>query len=70
MSPIICLRYTDMNRDELMKLIVYLRERIEETGAAHKREGEERKDVISTLTVQMSTQAKKIFELTSMLRKS
>ena len=51
--------YADMNRDELIKLIIYQRERMEEADAARK-ESDRR---ISELT-------DKISELTGMLRKS
>ena len=51
--------YADMNRDELIKLIIYQRERMEESDAARK-ESDRR---ISELT-------DKISELTELLRKS
>lgn len=51
--------YADMNRDELIKLIIYLRERLEDADAARK-ESDRR---ISGLT-------DKISELTEQLRKS
>ena len=51
--------YADMNRDELIKLIIYLRERLEDADAARK-ESDRR---ISGLT-------EKISELTEQLRKS
>lgn len=51
--------YADMNRDELIKLIIYQRERMEEAASARK-ESDRR---ISELT-------EKISELTEMLRKS
>lgn len=66
----ICLRYADINRDELIKLIVYLRERLEESDTARRREREESASMISDLTAQVSALTEKISELTDMLRKS
>ena len=62
--------YADMNRDELIKLIVYQRERLEEADASRRREREESASRISALTAQVSALTEKISELTDMLRKS
>ena len=59
-----------MNRDELIKLIVYLRERLEESDTARRREREESASRISDLTAQVSALTEKISELTNMLHKS
>lgn len=55
--------YADMNRDELIKLIIYLRERLEDADAARKAARKESDRRISGLT-------DKISELTEQLRKS
>ena len=52
-----------MNRDELIKLVAYLTERLEESEAARKKEREESAGSISALAAQVS-------ELTEQLRKS
>ena len=58
--------YADMNRDELIKLIAYLRERLEEA----EREREESACRISDLSARVSALTEKISGLTDMLRKS
>ena len=55
--------YADMNRDELIKLAIYQRERLEESDAARKKEREESAGSISALAAQVS-------ELTEQLRKN
>jgi len=55
--------YADMNRDELIKLVAYLTERLEESDAARKKEREESAGSISALTAQVSA-------LTEQLRKN
>ena len=62
--------YADMNRDELIKLAVYQRERLEESDAARKKEREESAGRISALTAQVSELTDKISELTEQLRKN
>ena len=55
--------YADMSRDELIKLVAYLTERLEESDAARKKEREESAGSISALTAQVSA-------LTEQLRKN
>ena len=62
--------YADMNRDELIKLAVYQRERLEESDAARKKEREESAGRISALTAQVSELTAKLSELTEQLRKN
>ena len=62
--------YADMNRDELIKLAIYQRERLEESNAARKKEREERTGRISALTAQVSELTDKLSELTEQLRKN
>ena len=62
--------YADMNRDELIKLAIYQRERLEESDAARKKEREESAGRISALTAQVSELTDKISELTEQLRKN
>ena len=62
--------YADMNRDELIKLAIYQRERLEESDAARKKEREESAGRISALTTQVSELTDKISELTEQLRKN
>ena len=47
-----------MNRDELIRLIAFLRERLEETEAARKKEHEESSERISALTSEVSASNK------------
>ena len=62
--------YADMSRDELIKLAVYQRERLEESDAARKKEREESAGRISALTAQVSELTDKLSELTEQLRKN
>ena len=62
--------YADMNRDELIKLAVYQRERMEEVEAARRKEREESAGRISALTAQVSELTGKLSELTEQLRKN
>lgn len=62
--------YADMNRDELIKLIIYLQERLEEADFARKKEREESSGRISGLTEQVSALTDKMSELTEQLRKN
>ena len=59
-----------MNRDELIKLAIYQRERLEESDAARKKEREESAGRISALTAQVSELTDKLSELTEQLRKN
>ena len=60
--------YADMNRDELIKLIIYQRERIEGVEASHKKEREDSAGRISALTEEVSELVRKVGELTEMLK--
>ena len=62
--------YADMNRDELIKQIIYLRERLEEAEAARKKEHEESSERISALTSEVSGLNRRVGELTDMLKAS
>ena len=62
--------YAYMNRDELIKLAIYQRERLEESAAARKKEREESAGRISALTVQVSELTDKLSELMEQLRKN
>lgn len=62
--------YADMNRDELIKLIIYLQERLEEADFTRNKEREESSGRISGLTSQVSALTDKITELTEQLRKN
>ena len=62
--------YADMNRDELIKLAIYQRERLEESDAARKKEREESAGRISALTAQVSELTDRLSELTEQLRKN
>ena len=55
--------YADMSREELIKLVVYLQDRLEESDAARSKERE-------GLTAQVSALTDKISELTEQLRKN
>ena len=55
--------YADMSREELIKLVVYLQDRLEESDAARSKERE-------GLTAQVSALTDKISELTEQLRKT
>ena len=55
--------YADMSRDELIKLVAYLTDRLEESDVARRKEREESAGSISALTAQVSA-------LTEQLRKS
>ena len=62
--------YADMNRDELIKLAIYQRERLEEAEIARRKEHEESAGRISALTVQVSELTAKLSALTEQLRKN
>ena len=62
--------YADMNRDELIKLIIYLQVRLEEADFTRNKEREESSGRISGLTSQVSALTDKISELTEQLRKN
>jgi len=62
--------YADMDRDELVKLVIFLQERLEEADLARRKEREESSDRISGLTAQVSALTDKISELTEQLRKN
>jgi len=59
-----------MNRDELVKLAIYQRERMEEMEAARKKEREDNAVMISGLTAEVSELNKRVSGLTEMLRAS
>lgn len=62
--------YADMDRDELIRLIAFLRERLEEAEAARKKEHEESSERISALTSEVSGLNRRVGELTDMLKAS
>ena len=62
--------YADMNRDELIKLAIYQRERMEEMESARKKEREDSAGMISGLTAEVSELNRRVGELTEMLRAS
>ena len=62
--------YADMDRDELVKLVIFLQERLEEADLARRKEREESSGRISGLTAQVSALTDKISELTEQLRKN
>ena len=62
--------YADMNRDELARLAIYQRERMEEAEAIRRKEHEESAGRISALTTQVSELTDKLSELTEQLRKN
>ena len=62
--------YADINRDELIKLIVYLREHPEEMEAPRKKEREDSAERISVLTSEMSVLNRKAGELTGISQAS
>lgn len=62
--------YTDMTRDELIKLIIYQRELMEETEALRKKEREDSAGRISALAAEVSELNKRVGELTEMLKVS
>ena len=62
--------YADMNRDELVKLAIYQRERMEEAEAIRRKEHEESAGRISALMTQVSELTDKLSELTEQLRNS
>ena len=59
-----------MNRDELIKLAIYQRERMEEVEATRRKEHEESAGRISALTTQVSELTDKLSTLTEQLRKN
>ena len=62
--------YADMNRDELARLAIYQRERMEEAEAIRRKEYEESAGRISALTIQVSELTDKLSTLTEQLRKN
>ena len=62
--------YADKNRDELVKLTIYQRERMEEAEAIRRKEHEESAGRISALTTQVSELTDKLSALTEQLRKN
>lgn len=59
-----------MDRDELIRLIAFLRERLEEAEAARKKEHEESSERISALTSEVSGLNRRVGELSDMLKAS
>ena len=62
--------YADMDREELVKLVIFLQERLEESDLARRKEREESSGRISGLTSQVSALTDKISGLTEQLRKN
>ena len=62
--------YADINRDELARLAIYQRKRMEEAEAIRRKEHEESAGRISALTTQVSELTDKLSELTEQLRKN
>lgn len=62
--------YADMDRDELIRLIAFLRERLEEAESSRKKEHEESSERISALTSEVSVLNRRVGELTDMLKAS